>query len=450
MIFDRVRLTSLLERELNAFRDRTPLSRDLFERARGSLVGGVTMPWMLRWAGGYPPFTAQASGARVTDVDGNEYIDLALGDTGAMAGHGPAATVDALTKQAARGITTMLPSEDGVWVAEELTRRFAMSRWMFTLTATDANRAALRLARQITGRPKVLVYSYCYHGSVDESFAVSAPGGATVSREGNVGPAVDPGQTTVAVEFNDLKALEQALATGQIAVVLAEPAMTNMGIVLPDAGYHAALRQLTRQHGTLLIIDETHTFSAGPGGCTQAWGLEPDMVTIGKSIGGGVPCGGLGLADDVATKMFEQAEADYEDTGGVGGTLAGNPLSSAAMRATLGQVLTADAFAQMTPLATRFAAGVQSVIDAHALPWNVTQLGCRAEYQFLPDAARNGTTAYASHDGELERYLHLHALNRGVMITPFHNMALICPATTTADVDAHTAVFADAVGDLIG
>ena len=334
-----------------------------------------------------------------------------------------------------------------MWVAEELTRRFAMERWLFTLTATDANRAALRLAREITGRPKVLVYSYCYHGSVDESFAVAGTAG-TVSREGNVGPPVDPATTTVALEFNDVAALERALSGGDIAVVLAEPAMTNMGIVLPDDGYHDALRALTREHGTLLIIDETHTFSAGPGGCTAAWGLEPDMVTIGKSIGGGVPCGALGLRSDVVTAMFDQAEADYEDTGGVGGTLAGNPLSSAAMRATLSEVLTAESFERTIPLASRFAAGVQAAIDEHAMPWHVTQLGCRAEYQFLPEPPRDGTSAHAAHDAELERFLHLHALNRGVMITPFHNMALMSPATSEADVDAHSAVFAEAVEEL--
>ncbi len=450
MSIGRTRLSSLLDREIATFRERTPRSRELYERARGSLVGGVTMPWMMRWAGGYPTFAARAHGARIVDVDENEYIDLALGDTGAMAGHSPEAAVKAIAAQAARGITTMLPSEDGIWVAEELSRRFGMARWMFTLTATDANRAALRLARQITGRPKILVHSYCYHGSVDETFAVRAADGATISRAGNVGPATDPAQTTIAVEFNDLAALEAELDGGQVAVVLAEPALTNMGIVLPEAGYHAALRDLTRASGTLLIIDETHTFSAGPGGCTLAWGLQPDMVTIGKSIGSGVPSGALGLADDVVTRMFEQAEADYEDTGGIGGTLAGNPLSSAAMRATLGEILTAQAFDLMTPLATRFAEGVQSVIDAHGVPWNVSQLGCRAEYQFLPQPARDGTTAHASHDGELERYLHLHALNRGVMITPFHNMALISPSTSQADVDAHTIAFGEAVGELVG
>jgi glutamate-1-semialdehyde 2,1-aminomutase len=446
---DRGRLAGLLERELASFRSRTPRSRELYERAQSTLVGGVPMPWMMRWAGGYPTFCERAQGARVVDVDGNEYVDLALGDTGAMAGHGPAATVEALARQAARGITTMLPTEDAVWVGEELTRRFAMQRWLFTLTATDANRAALRLARQITGRPKVLVYSYCYHGSVDEAFAVARDGG-TVSRQGNVGPPVDPALTTVAVEFNDLAALERELSGGEIAVVLAEPAMTNMGIILPDDGYHAALRALTREHGTLLVIDETHTFSAGPGGCTAAWGLEPDMVTIGKAIGGGVPCGALGLKDDVVSRMFEQAEADYEDTGGVGGTLAGNPLSSAAMRATLEHVLTTDAFSRTIPLAERFADGVQAAIDSHGVPWNVTRLGCRAEYQFLPEPARDGTSANAAHDPQLERFLHLHALNRGVMLTPFHNMALISPATSEADVDAHGAVLSEAIGELRG
>jgi len=449
MSFDRDRLGSLLEREIASFRERTPRSRELYQRARGSLVGGVPMPWMMRWAGGYPLFAASASGARITDVDGHEYVDLALGDTGAMAGHSPAATAAAVAEQARRGITTMMPTEDAVWVGEELRRRFGLEQWLFTLTATDANRAALRLARQITRRAKVLVYSYCYHGSVDEAFAVRE-GERTVAREGNVGPAVDPGQTTVALEFNDLPALEAALATGEIAVVLAEPAMTNMGIILPDDGYLGALRALTREHGTLLIIDETHTISAGPGGCTAAWGLEPDMLTIGKSIGGGVPCGALGLASHAVERMFEQAEADYEDTGGVGGTLAGNPLSSAAMRATLEHTLHADAFAHTVPLSDRFADGVEEVITTYAMPWNISRLGCRAEYQFLPEPARNGTQAHASHDSQLERYLHLHAMNRGVIITPFHNMALICPQTSAADVDRHTEVFAGAVSELAG
>jgi glutamate-1-semialdehyde aminotransferase len=347
--------------------------------------------------------------------------------------------------RAPRGITTMLPTEDAAWVGEELTRRFGLPRWLFTLTATDANRTALRIARMLTGRPRVLVYSYCYHGSVDEAFAV-ASGDRTVSRAGNVGPPVDVATTTTAVEFNDLDALEAALATGEIACVLAEPAMTNMGIVLPDDGYHEALRELTRRHGTLLIIDETHTFSAGPGGCTAAWGLEPDLLTIGKAIGGGVPCGALGLSAATEERMLAAVEADYEDTGGVGGTLAGNALSLAAMRATLGSVLTDDAWEHTIPLASRFAAGVREAIGDR--PWNVTQLGCRAEYRFQVAPARNGTEAHAASDPDLERYLHLHALNRGVLLTPFHNMALMAPTTAAADVDRHTEVFAEAVAAL--
>ena len=450
MSFDRGRLSALLAREAEAFAAARPRSRALFERAGGALLGGVPMPWMMRWAGGFPVFCADASGARIVDVDGHEYIDLCLGDTGAMPGHGPPAVVEAVRAQLGRGITTMLPTEDAIRVGEELTRRFGLARWLFTLTATDANRTALRLARQLTGRPYVLVFSYCYHGSVDEAFAVAGDDGGTHAREGNVGPAVDPAQTTRAVEFNDLAALEAALADGLVACVLAEPAMTNMGIVLPEAGYHERLRELTRATGTLLIIDETHTFSAGPGGCTAAWGLEPDLLTIGKAIGSGIPSGALGLSARLAGSLLADPDADYEDTGGVGGTLAGNALSAAAMRATLEHVLTEAAFAHTIPLAERFAAGVQETIDAHRLPWHVTRLGCRAEYGFCAPPPRDGTSAHAAADHELERFLHLHALNRGVMITPFHNMALMAPATTAADVDRHSELFAEAVAELAG
>jgi glutamate-1-semialdehyde 2,1-aminomutase len=431
-----------LERELARFRDEHPRSAELHERARGSLFGGVPMPWMMLWAGGYPVAVAEAAGSRVLDVDGHEYVDLCLGDTGAMAGHAPAPVLDAL--RAPQGITTMLPTEDAAWVGEELTRRFGLPRWLFTLTATDANRTALRIARLLTGRPKVLVYSYCYHGSVDEAFAV-ARDGRTVSREGNVGPPVDVSLTTRAIEFNDADALERALAPGDVACVLAEPAMTNMGIVLPEAPYHEALRALTRAHGTLLAIDETHTLSAGPGGCTQAWGLEPDLLTIGKAIGGGVPVGALGLSAEVEERMLRAADADYEDTGGVGGTLAGNALSLAATRATLSKVLTDAAWQHTIPLAARFAEGVRAAIGS--LPWHVTQLGCRAEYRFQPAPARNGTEAHAAADAKLERYLHLYALNRGVLLTPFHNMALMAPTTTAADVDRHSEVFAQALAE---
>jgi glutamate-1-semialdehyde 2,1-aminomutase len=446
---DRARLEALLARELETFAAAHPRSRELHEGAARSLFGGVPMPWMRAWAGGFPVYGAAADGARITDVDGHEYIDLCLGDTGAMPGHAPAAVRGAIESALNRGITTMLPTEDAAWAGEELGRRFGVERWTFTLTATDANRTALRLAREATGRPLVLVFSYCYHGSVDEAFAVADAGG-TRSREGNVGPAVDPALTTRAIEFNDPAALEAALADGEVACVLAEPAMTNMGIVLPDDGYHDALRELTRSTGTLLIIDETHTFSAGPGGCTRAWGLEPDMFTIGKAIGSGVPAGALGLSEAVAENALAHHDADYADAGGVGGTLAGNPLSLAAVRATLDGVLTEEAFAHSIPLAERFCAGLEEIFTRRSLPWNVTQLGCRAEYRFQPEPARNGTEAHAASEPELERYLHLHALNRGVLLTPFHNMALMSPATSEADVDLHTQLFDEAATALTG
>jgi glutamate-1-semialdehyde 2,1-aminomutase len=414
------------------------------------LLGGVPMTWMAKWAGGFPLYFTEARGNRITDADGHSYVDFCLGDTGAMAGHSPAPTVAAVQRRIGElgGVTTMLPTEDGAWVGAELARRFGLPQWSFTLTATDANRWALRLARQVTGRPRVLVFSYCYHGSVDETLVV-LEGGQPRSRGGNVGPAVDPCVTTRVVEFNDLAALERELAHGDVAAVLAEPALTNIGIVLPEPGFHDALRSLTRDSGTLLVIDETHTLSAGPGGCTQLWGLDPDVLTVGKAIGAGIPCGAYGLSASLVDRITADRDADLVDVGGVGGTLAGNALSTAAMRATLASVLNSASFDQMLRLATRYTAGVQQVIDRHSLPWSVVQLGARAEYRFAALPPRNGGESAAAADDELDDYLHLALLNRGFLLTPFHNMALMCPATTADDVDRHTAAFAEAVRELV-
>jgi glutamate-1-semialdehyde 2,1-aminomutase len=439
----------LTRREQQRFVETHPASRALAERARGSLFGGVPMPWMMRWPGGFPVFAREAVGATVTDVDGNRYADLCLGDTGAMTGHAPAAAVEVIQVQVGRGLTTMLPTEDAIWVGEEMTRRFGLPSWQFTLSATDANRSALRLARALTGRPKILVYNYCYHGTVDETVASLRPDGATGPRTGNLGPSVDPAVTTKVVEFNDLPALEAALAAGDVACVLAEPALTNIGIVLPDPGYHAALRDLTRRTGTLLIIDETHTFCAGPGGYTQAYGLAPDMLTIGKPIGSGIASGALGVSASVAEQASAMIAEEYSDTGGIGGTLAGNALSLAAIRATLSRVLTDDAFTHMITLGERFTAGVEQGIRDSGVLWQVTRLGCRAEYQFRPTPPRTGAEAAASFDDELDRFMHLYALNRGILLTPFHMMALMSPATTADDVDRHTAVFTEAIGELL-
>jgi glutamate-1-semialdehyde 2,1-aminomutase len=445
---DRGRLAALTAREAEAFAAARPRSRDLAERAQASLLGGVPMTWMMRWAGPHPVFLAEANGAQVVDVDGIEYVDLCLGDTGAMAGHSPEPVARAVAERAAAGITAMLPTEDALWAGEELARRFGLPLWQFTLSATDANRFAIRIARALTGRPKILVFNGCYHGTVDETFATLREDGSVGLRPGNVGPPVEPALTTKVVELNDLDALEAALAPGDVACVLAEPALTNIGLVLPEPGVHHALRELTRRTGTLLIIDETHTVSAGPGGYTAAHGLEPDVLTIGKAIGGGVPVGAFGVTEEVARRALEQEDADYEDVGGVGGTLAGNALSLAAVRATLGEVLTEEAFVRMLDLGERLADGIAGAIAAAGLPWHVSRLGARAEYRFMPRPPRNGGESASAGDEELERFLHLYALNRGVLITPFHNMALVCPATTAADVDRHTEVFTAALGEL--
>jgi len=443
------RVAALHEAELDRFAREHLGSRELFERARASLVGGVPMTWMAKWVGGHPVYAASAHGARIEDVDGNVYVDFSLGDTAAMAGHSPPATVAAVQRRLgeAGGATLMLPTEDAAWVGEELTRRFGAARWSFALTATDANRWALRLCREVTQRPYVLVFNYCYHGSVDETF-VTLDGARPRSRAGNVGPAVDPTLTTRVCEFNDLGAVERLLADGQVACVLAEPALTNIGIVLPEPGFHDGLRAACDATGTLLIIDETHTISAGPGGCTAAWGLSPDVVTIGKAIGGGIPIGAYGLSAELGARVEALDAADLVDVGGVGGTLAGNALSLAATRATLGEVLTEAAFETMMALCDRFVAGVRSVLDEHDVPWSIAQLGARAELAFAPDPPRSGGASAALHDAALEDALHLFLLNRGVMITPFHNMALMSPATTEADVDRHTEVFAQAVSAL--
>jgi glutamate-1-semialdehyde 2,1-aminomutase len=448
---DRNRLAALIRRERSAYRANFPGSHAAFSAAGTRLLGGVPMTWMRMWPGGFPIYHAAAAGARLTDIDGREFIDFCLGDTGAMAGHSPPAVQAAVSRRYGElgGATTMLPTQDAEWVAAELTRRFGVAHWSFTLTATDANRWAIRLARQVTRRPKIAVFSYCYHGSVDETFIIATPAGPR-SRPGNVGAPVDPRETTRVVEFNDPVALERELSHGDVAAVLMEPALTNIGIVLPAAGYLEAVRELTRQHGTLLINDETHTFSAGPGGCTAAWGLEPDMVTIGKAIGGGIPAGAYGLESELAERILADPSADIEDTGGVGGTLAGNALSVAAMRATLGEVLTDQAFDAMIAVAGRFTAGVQTALDHRRLPWNIVQLGARAEYRFCPEPPRSGGESEAAADADLDEYMHLYMINRGVLMTPFHNMALMCPATTEADADAHTATFSSAADDLLG
>jgi glutamate-1-semialdehyde 2,1-aminomutase len=450
-VIDRERLAALLGRERDGFAERHPRSRAAYAAGGANLLGNVPMTWMNKAAGRFPVYLAEARGATVVDLDGHRYVDLCLGDTAAMAGHSPEATVTAVRRRYAEagGATAMLPTEDAAWVGAELARRFGVPRWSFSLTATDANRWAIRLARLVTGRTKILVFNYCYHGTVDETFITLGTDGAG-ARQGNVGAPVEVALTTRVVEFNDLDALDRELSGGDVACVLMEPALTNIGIVLPLPGYLQGVGELATRHGTLLINDETHTFSAGPGGCTMAWSLRPDMVTIGKAIAGGIPAGAYGVSAEVAERLRAHPEADLVDTGGVGGTLAGNALSVAAMRATLEHVLDDRAFERMVALAGRFTAGVQGVIDATAMPWSVVQLGARTEYRFTSPAPRNGGASAAAGDQELDDFLHLYLHNRGILMTPFHNMALMCPATRQADVDLHTELFGAAVAELTG
>ena len=443
----RERIASLMDREEERFEREHPRSRELHQRADRALLSGVPMNWMTRWPGGFPVYFVEAEGARVVDVDGIEYADLCLGDTGAMTGHSPPATVAAAGERMSRGITTMLPSEDALGVGAEMERRFGLRHWQFTLSATDANRFAIRIARQVTGRPRILVFNYCYHGTVDETFA-SLSEGRVVTRYGNLGPPVELERTTRVVEFNDPEALERELGAGDVACVLAEPALTNVGIVLPDPGYHERLRAATREAGTLLMIDETHTLCCGPGGYTAAEGLEPDVLTIGKPIAGGIPTGAYGLSDEVASQVLERTIWEHSDVGGIGGTLAGNALSLAAVRATLADVLTDQAFERMIELGKRFEEAVAATIEDHGLAWQVTRLGCRAEYMFAPERPRTGAQAAAEGDPELDALLHLYLLNRGVLMTPFHMMALMSPATTEAEVDRHSEAFAEAAAEL--
>lgn len=450
MSVDRKRLSSLMRAEIARFEQERPRSRELFDKARHRMPDGVPMLWMAKWPGPWPVYVDYAQGAHFTCADGIDHVDLCLGDTGAMVGHSPKPTVDALSAQLAKGITTMLPTEDAEIAAGMLAERFGVPMWQFTLTATDANRAMIRYSRAVTGKKKVLVMDYCYHGSVDETFATLDDNGAVVERRGNIGAPVPPSETTVVVPFNDVPALEAAFATGEIACVLVEPAMTNIGIVLPEPGWHDALRELATRHGAVLIIDETHTLCAGPGGMTQRDGLRPDAVVVGKTIAGGIPAGAYGMTQELGDKVRSSLHLEDIDVGGVGGTLAGNALSLVGITATLGEVLTPESYPAMIDQATRWTQGVSQALEDWNVPWQVTQLGTRAEYSFLPHAPHDGGEAAHADDFELQQYLHLHALNRGILMTPFHNMALMSPATSAQDVDAHTAHFREAVESLFG
>ena len=449
-VVDRDHLAKLRKIEDERFLLLHPKSGEFFAKARQSMPAGVPMSWMSKWPGAYPVFVEEAKGSSFVDVDGNTYVDFCLGDTGSMTGHSPDAIATAIREQVGRGMSTMLPSKDAAAVSEELAKRFNLPLWQFTVSATDANRHAIRYARLITGKTKIIVIDRCYHGSVDESFATLDSKGKTVAREGNIGAPVDLDVTTRVVPFNNLPAMKNALANNDVAAILMEPAMTNVGIVLPKDKYLAGVEKLAKEFGALLIIDETHTISVGPGGMTSQLSLSPDFLTIGKAIGGGFPTGAFGMTSSIADSIKKLVDLEVIDTGGIGGTLAANVLSLAAMKATLTKVLTKENFDQMIKLGNRWADGVEKVINKYELPWTVNRLGARAEYMFSEKAPIDGREAADAGDFELEQYIHLRMLNEGFLITPFHNMALISPDTTYEDVDSHTVMFEQMCGDLIG
>ncbi len=433
-------LEPLCRREAAAFLAAHPRCQEMATATAEHFLYGVPMHWMSDWSTPISLFVQEARGAHFTCVDGLEYSDFCLGDTGAMFGHSPAPVARAIAAQAARGLTVMLPSADAVAVGQLLSECFELPFWQMATTATDANRFVLRWARAVTARKHIVVFNGCYHGTVDDTF-IDLVNGSPARRDSLLGQAYDITEYTRVVEFNDLAALELALADNQVACVITEPALTNIGMVLPAPGYLEGVRQLTRQHGTLLVVDETHTISTGPGGAARAWGIDADFLVVGKPIAGGLPCAVYGFTAEMAERMQRAKNNAPHGHSGIGTTLSGNALSLAAVRANLAEVMTPAAYQHMLPLAERLASGLRTAIHRHGLAWCVTQLGARCEFQFRPQPPQNGTEAEAAFDPPLERAIHLYLLNRGVMITPFHNMTLVCPDTSSDDVARLLATF---------
>jgi glutamate-1-semialdehyde aminotransferase len=443
-------LDVLKKRERETFEGRTVKSGNYFKRAQTMLLNGTPTPWMGDWGTEYPIFVDEAIGNRLRDVDGNEYIDFCLGDTGAMFGHSPEATVDAVTKQIKRGVTTMMPTPESLDVGLELGGRFGLPLWQVAMTATEANRYVFRMCRALTGRPKVLSMNESYHGSLDETLPhIGDDGKLALRSEYDMNPGVPREALSRVVEFNDVEALERELAHGDCACAITEPVMTNCGMVLPDEGYLEALRELCTKYGTYLIIDETHTFSYGYGGYTAANGLKPDFITLGKSIAGGVPVAVYGFTHEIG----EAVNATFglkgvSDPMGISGTLSGNMFAVDAMLHTLKNTATKEAFARMTAMQERLSDGIEAVLRRHGVPWSVTRSGARCELQFMPRPPRNGTDAKNHFDWQLMYYTHLFLCNRGILITPFHNMMLTPPVATEDDVDALVTCWDECIGEL--
>ena len=441
------RLKSFAEAERARYRAARPQSAAAFGAGIDGFLDGVPLHWMRDWPLPFLPLVREAKGAAISDIDGLTLDDFCLGDTGSMFGHSPEPVARAIAAQAANGLTTMLPAEDTLAVGRLLQERFGLPHWQVATTATDANRFALRVARAVTSRSKILVFNGCYHGTVDETF-VRIVEGKAVNRPGLLGEFRDLTAMTRICEFNDVDALEQELAHGDVACVIAEPVMTNSCMVLPEPGFHDALRSLTAKHGTLLLIDETHTISSGLGGYSAVHGLQPDLFVLGKPIAGGVPASIWGMTGDVATRLAGVNARREPGHSGMGTTLSGSALQMAAMRATLEHVMTAQNYAHMERLAARLVAGLSEAIALHRLPWHAVRVGARVEFICAPGPLKNGTEAEAAHAPALEGAIHMALMNRGSLIAPFHNMMLISPATGEAQVERLIAHFGEIAATL--
>ena len=444
-------LAVLRAREDTVFNERTKKSKEAFDKAHENLLNGVPMPWMGDWGTEHPIFLEKAQGNKCIDIDGNEYADFCLGDTGAMFGHSPKATAKKVAEQVEKGITTMMPTLDALEIGKELEKRFGLPTWQVAMTATEANRYTIRNARALTGRPKIMVMQECYHGSLDESLPqITEEGKLALRTDYDSNPGLPKDQLTRVVEFNDLKAAERELAHMDVAAVLLEPVMTNCGMVLPEEGYLEGLRELCDKYGTYMIIDETHTLSNGYGGYTKAHGLKPDFVTLGKSIAGGIPVAVYGFTKEITDKINETyGHAGVSDPMGIGGTLAANQFAIAAMRETLSKVATEDAFEKMFRGQERLSDGLEAVLRKYDIPWSLTRSGARCELQFMPTLPKNGTEAKNNFDWQLMYYTHIYLSNRGILITPFHNMMLISPVTSDEDIDKLIQGWDDCLKELV-
>jgi glutamate-1-semialdehyde 2,1-aminomutase len=444
---ERVSIEAMREREIAGFIAANPKSKAHAKSAQGWFQG-VPFHWMLDWSSLFPIVAAEASGATLTSIDGQIFDDFCLGDTASMFGHSPAPLAKAIAAQAGQGLSYMLPTAKGAELGSMLADMFGLPQWQVTTTASEANRAVIRWCRGITGRDKILIFNGCYHGAVDDVF-IDLRDGRAVNRPSLIGQVQDLLPTTVAIEFNDVDALASALRGGDIACVLAEPLMTNIGMVRDTPEFLTELRRLCDETSTILVFDETHTISSGYGGHSNMHGPKPDILVVGKSIGGGVPCAVYGFTEAIAKRMAALNASRPAGHSGIGTTLSANAMAITAMHAMLGQVITRDAYAHMLSMADRLVAQLNGVISTHALDWHVSHVGARVELVCSAIPPRNGSEARAGMDHTLESTVHLYLANRGILLAPFHNMMLVSPVTQAAQVDRLAAELNSALTELL-